>query len=142
MNSYGLEFHHFGLAVRSPDVAFRYLSDLGYRAGSSCYDPLQKVNLAMRHHDRMPDVEVIWPGREPSPIDRMLKQSDSMIYHLCYTSTNVEGSLAAMELAGLEVLPLGIAQPAVLFDGVEVSFYSITGVGIIEIIAGAPESKN
>lgn len=142
MNSYGLEFHHFGLAVRSPEAAFRYLSDLGYHAGSSCYDPLQKVNLAMRHHDRMPDVEVIWPGQEPSPIDGMLKQRDSMFYHLCYTAQNVEGSLAALELAGLEVLPLGIAQPALLFDGLEVSFYSITGVGIIEIIAGAPESKH
>jgi hypothetical protein len=135
MNSYGLEFHHFGLAVRSPEAAFRYLSDLGYRAGSSCYDPLQKVNLAMRHHERMPDVEVIWPGQEPSPIDSMLKQRDSLIYHLCYTSKNVEGSLAALELAGLEVLALGLAQPALLFDGVEVSFYSISGVGIIEIIA-------
>jgi Glyoxalase/Bleomycin resistance protein/Dioxygenase superfamily len=142
MNSYGLEFHHFGLAVRSPDAAFRYLGDLGYRAGSICYDPLQKVNLAMRHHDRMPDVEVIWPGQEPSPIDRMLKQSDSIIYHLCYTSENVDGSLAALERAGLEVLPLGMAQPALLFGGIEVSFYSITGVGIIEIIAGAPESHN
>ncbi|HEY2675432.1 MAG TPA: VOC family protein [Steroidobacteraceae bacterium] len=141
MNSYGLEFHHFGLAVRSPEAAFRYLSDLGYRAGSSCYDPLQKVNLAMRHHDRMPDVEVIWPGTEASPIDRMLKKSDSMIYHLCYTSKNVEASLVALESAGLEVLPLGIAQPALLFDGIEVSFYNITGVGIIEIIAGAPESR-
>jgi hypothetical protein len=142
MNAYGLEFHHFGLAVRSPDAAFRYLSDLGYRVGSTCYDPLQKVNLAMRHHDRMPDVEVIWPGAEPSPIDRMLKQRDSMIYHLCYTSENVDGSLAALDRAGLEVLPLGMAQPALLFGGLEVSFYSITGVGIIEIIAGAPESKN
>jgi hypothetical protein len=142
VNCYGLEFHHFGLAVRSPEAAFRYLSDLGYRAGSTCYDPLQKVNLAMRHHDRMPDVEVIWPGQEPSPIDRMLKQSDSMIYHLCYTSENVDGSLAALEGAGLEVLPLGLAQPALLFDAMEVSFYNITGVGIIEIIAGTPESKN
>ena len=142
MNSYGLEFHHFGLAVRSPEAAFRYLGDLGYRAGSSCYDPLQKVNLAMRHHDQMPDVEVIWPGQEPSPIDRMLKKNDSMIYHLCYTSKNVAASLSALELAGLEVLPLSMAQPALLFDDLEVSFYSITGVGIIEIIAGMPESKN
>jgi hypothetical protein len=138
MNRYGLEFHHFGLAVKSPEAAFRYLEALGYTAGSTCYDPLQKVNLAMRHHERMPDVEVIWPGTEPSPIDRMLKRGDSMIYHLCYTSDDVERSVAALEETGLEVLPLGLAQPAVLFDGIEVSFYSITGVGIIEIIAGLP----
>jgi hypothetical protein len=141
MNRYGLEFHHFGLAVRSPEAAFLYLEDLGYGAGSACYDPLQKVNLAMRHHDRMPDVEVIWPGTEASPIDRMLKRNDSMIYHLCYTSADVERSVAALEEAGLEVLPLGLAQPALLFDDMEVSFYSITGVGIIEIIAGAPPRR-
>jgi hypothetical protein len=141
MNRYGLEFHHFGLAVKSPEAAFRYLQDLGYSVGNTCYDPLQKVNLAMRHHEHMPDVEVIWPGAEPSPIDSMLKRSDAMFYHLCYTSTDVEGSLVALEKAGLEVLPLGLAQAALLFGGIEVSFYNISGVGIIEIIAGVPKSK-
>jgi hypothetical protein len=141
MNRYGLEFHHFGLAVKSPEASFRYLEDLGYSAGSTCYDPLQKVNLAMWHHERMPDVEVIWPGTEVSPIDRLLKRNDGMIYHLCYTSEDVERSLAALEAAGLEILPLGSAQPALLFDGMGVSFYNITGVGIIEIIAGNPERK-
>jgi hypothetical protein len=141
MNRYELEFHHYGLAVRSPEAAFRYLDDLGYRPGNACYDPLQKVNLAMRHHDSMPDVEVIWPGAEPSPIDHMLQRSDSMIYHLCYTSLDVERSVAALEQAGLEVLPLGPAQPALLFDGFEVSFYGISGVGIIEIIAGVPDQR-
>ena len=140
MNRYGLEFHHFGLAVKYPEAALRYLGDLGYCAGSSCYDPLQKVNLAMRHHDRMPDVEIIWPGDAPSPIDAILKQNDSLIYHICYTSEDVEQSLAALEQAGMEVLPLGFPKPAVLFDGIEVSFYRITGVGVIEIIAGVPAS--
>jgi hypothetical protein len=138
MNRYGLEFHHFGLAVKSPEAAFRYLGDLGYRAGSSCYDPLQKVNLAMRHHDQMPDVEVIWPAAEASPIDSILKHNDSLIYHICYTSNDVERSLAALEQAGMEVQPLGFPKPAVLFDGIEVSFHRITGVGVIEIIAGVP----
>jgi hypothetical protein len=141
MNRYGLEFHHFGLAVQSPEATFRYLGDLGYVAGHTCYDPLQKVNLAMRHHERMPDVEVIWPGSEPSPIDRLLKRSGSMIYHLCYTSVDVEQSVAALERADLEVLPLSLAQPALLFGGMEVSFYSITGVGIIEIISGEPARR-
>src|SRR5476651_538312 len=96
MNRYGLKFHHLGLAVKSSEAAFRYLEDLGYRPGSACYDPLQKVHLAMRHHDHMPDVEVIWPGSEVSPIDRMLKRNDGMIYHLCYTSDDVERSVVAL----------------------------------------------
>jgi len=119
MNRYGLEFHHFGLAVKSPEAAFHYLDDLGYCAGNTCYDPLQKVNLAMRHHERMPDVEVIWPGAEPSPIDRLLERSDSMIYHLCYTSADVAASVAALEEAGLEVQFAPLSEVAdICFDGI------------------------
>jgi len=49
MNRYGLEFPHFGLAVKSPEAASAILRPR-IRRGSTCYDPLQKVNLAMRHH--------------------------------------------------------------------------------------------
>jgi hypothetical protein len=139
-NQFGLEFHHFGLAVRDPAQSFRYLAALGYREGSTCFDAHQRVNLAMRHHEAMPDVEIIWPGSEPSPIDRMLQHSTNVIYHLCYTSNDVEGSIAAIEAAGLEVLPISEPAPAPLFGGLEVSFYSILEFGIIEIIQGVPAS--
>jgi hypothetical protein len=134
MNKFGLAFHHFGLAVRDPTQAFVYLAALGYREGETCFDPHQRVNLAMRHHDAMPDVEVIWPGDVPSPIDKMLKQSDSKIYHLCYTSDDVTASVAAIEAAGLEVLPISEPAQAPLFGGLEVSFYAISQCGVIEII--------
>jgi hypothetical protein len=134
MNQFGLEFHHFGLAVRDPALAFKYLGALGYRAGASCFDPLQKVNLAMRHHDVMPDVEVVWPGDGPSPIDQMLKRSDSLVYHLCYTSEDVDASLASIESSGLDVLPITEPLQAPLFENLPVSFYNVGGIGLIEII--------
>ena len=137
MNQFGLEFHHFGLAVRTPTQSFVYLAALGYREGSSCFDAHQRVNLAMRHHDSMPDVEVIWPGNEPSPLDKMLRHSDSIIYHLCYISRNAQASIAAIEAAGLDLLPISDPAPAPLFGGLGVSFYSILGFGIIEIIQAA-----
>lgn len=136
MNEFGLEFHHFGLAVREPALAFKYLDFLGYSSGASCFDPKQKVNLAMRHHHVMPDVEVVWPGEGPSPIDQILKRNDSSVYHLCYTSKNVAQSLAAIEASGLDVLAVCEPLPAPLFDNLEVSFYSVSGIGLIEIIHG------
>jgi hypothetical protein len=134
MNRFGLEFHHFGLAVRNPRLPFLYLAALGYREGTTCFDPHQRVNLAMRHHESQPDVEVIWPGDGPSPIDKMLTQRQSIIYHLCYTSRCVADSIAVIEAAGLEVAPISVPTPAPLFGGLEVSFYSIDEFGIIEII--------
>jgi Glyoxalase/Bleomycin resistance protein/Dioxygenase superfamily len=130
----GMAFHHFGLAVSAPEAAFLYLASLGYTEGNSVFDPLQRVNLAMRHHASMPDVEVIWPGDDPSPIDNLVKRTGSMIYHLCYTSPDPAAALSALEAAGLETAVVSPPTPAILFGGREVSFHEISGFGLIEIL--------
>jgi methylmalonyl-CoA/ethylmalonyl-CoA epimerase len=134
MNTFGLTFHHFGLAVQEPKQAFAFLKALGYEEGASMFDPLQGVNLAMCSHPEMPAVEVIWPGADPSPIDGLLKRKDSMLYHLCYTTDNPSLSLTTMTEAGLAVLPTTEPRAAILFGGREVSFYFIAGFGLIELI--------
>ncbi len=129
MGGFGLRFHHLGLAVPGPDAAFRFLETLGYKPGAQAFDPLQNVNLAMRHHPAMPDVEVIWPGDGPSPIDGMIKRGN-MIYHMCFETDDADASLAAIEADGLRVFSLGPPKPARLFGGVPVSFHRVEGVGL------------
>jgi catechol 2,3-dioxygenase-like lactoylglutathione lyase family enzyme len=136
-----LRFHHFGLAVRRPDKAFAYLKSLGYTEGYQTYDPLQFVNLAMWHHETMPDVEVIWPGEVPSPIDNLVKGGKSLIYHLCYVTEQVDQALAGLRNAGLQVVEITPPKPALLFGGVPVSFHNVLGVGLIEIIHGEPRAS-
>ncbi len=138
MQGFGLRFHHLGLAVPSPDQAFLFLAQLGYASGATTFDPLQNVNLAMRHHASMPDVEVIWPGEGPSPIDQMVRRGN-MIYHLCYVTDDAAASIAAMEAAGLGIYSLGEPKPAKLFGGVQVSFHRVDQVGLIELIHGEPQ---
>ena len=130
----GLKFHHFGLAVREPASAFRYLAALGYSEGAAAFDPLQRVHVAMRHHAEMPDVEIIWPGAGPSPIDNLLRRDGTLIYHLCYTAADAKRALAGLAAAGLDVLTISAAQPAVLFGGRHVSFHSVDQVCLIELI--------
>lgn len=137
MQAFGLRFHHLGLAVPAPDRAFAFLETLGYGPGAHAFDPLQNVNLAMCHHPSMPDVEVIWPGDGPSPIDQMIKRGN-MIYHMCFETDDAAASLAAMESAGHGVLSLGEPKPARLFGGVPVSFHRVDGFGLIEFIHGTP----
>jgi hypothetical protein len=134
----GLTFHHFGLAVGTPGEAFRYLQALGYTEGNTVFDPLQRVNLAMRHHQAMPDVEVIWPGDGPSPIDKLIKRSGTMIYHLCYACPQPDAAIAALEAAGLETMLVSPPTPAVLFGGREVSFHIVSGFGLIELLRVPP----
>ena len=140
MDRFGLEFHHLGLAVKKPATATAFLAALGYREGERVFDPVQRVNLAMFHHDGMPDVEVIWPGDGPSPVDAILKKSDGRVYHLCYTAADPAGAVTAMQEHGFDVLEVAAPEPAVLFGGQKVSFYSVAGFGLIEIIDRRPVS--
>ena len=130
----GLHFHHFGLVVGEPEDAFGYLRALGYTEGNCVFDPLQRVNLAMRHHAAMPDVEVIWPGAEASPIDTLVKGGRTGIYHVCYACPDPDAAVAALEAAGCFTIEVSPPTPALLFGGQKVSFHQVTGVGLIELL--------
>jgi hypothetical protein len=135
-NRFGLSFHHFGLAVREPSDAFRYLEALGYAVSSTIFDTLQQVNLALCCHQEMPRVEVVWPGEDPSPIDTLVKHRSGLVYHLCYTAADPERAVAAIAQTGLNIVAASIPKEAVLFGGREVSFFFVENVGLIEIIRG------
>lgn len=134
MEAAGLKFHHFGLAVKEEEPAIQFLSDLGYEVGDKIFDPLQNVNLRMCSHPAMPSVEVIMPAEGKSPIDAIVAKNGPCIYHTCYTSDNVEQSLAFLEGRGHRVFPVSPPKEAILFQNKRVSFYNILGFGIIEII--------
>ena len=136
-NRFGLRFHHMGWIVPAPEKATNFLTTMGYRTGTPVFDPLQQVNLMMLTHDTSPDVELIWPGPDASPVTRLLRQGH-MVYHICYVTDDAEASLAAMAEAGLDSLPVTPARPAVLFGGVAVSFHAVDEVGLIELIHGEP----
>jgi catechol 2,3-dioxygenase-like lactoylglutathione lyase family enzyme len=139
-NKWGLAFHHLGLAVKDRDLAARFLTGLGYRIGPTILDPLQNVLLSMCGHDRMPDVEIISPGDGSGPLDKLLSShKDGLVYHMCYTSSDLDSSLDALEgEARFSVRPIAPPKEAVLFGGKRVSFYLIEGVGLIEIIDEGP----
>ena len=134
MNAYGLDFHHLGLAVRKPDNAMAFLDGLGYRRGNVIYDPEQNVNLSLCSSDASPDVEVIWPAKGKSPVDRLLSRQVALVYHMCYATDDLAGALARMEGDGHRAVVLAPPKPAILFEGLKVSFYEVVGFGMIEII--------
>lgn len=139
VNAYGLDFHHLGLGVRSPDTAIKFLDDLGYKIGAAIYDPEQNVNLCWCTAVAAPDVEIIWKGKGKSPIDTILSRKDGLIYHICYATDDLPGALSRLEDAGHRAITLGPPKPAILFDGLHVSFYEVVGFGTIEIIDRQPQ---
>ncbi len=91
-------------------------------------------------HDQMPDVEIISPAEGPGPLDKLLSShKDGLVYHMCYTCADLDGSLDALEGDDrFNVRSIAPPTEAVLFGGKRVSFYLVEGVGLIEIIDEAP----
>jgi catechol 2,3-dioxygenase-like lactoylglutathione lyase family enzyme len=130
-----LTFHHFGLAVRRPDEARKFVTALGYQSGESVFDPAQNVYLQLWTHARHPAVEIIWPGDTAGPVDKLVQRHASGItYHLCYETDNLAAALAGLTVAGLRPICISPATPAPLFSGRPVSFYNVVGMGLIEIL--------
>jgi len=135
MSGSHLAFHHLGLAVRRPQEAELFLSNLGYRMGETVLDPAQNVHLKMCLHDTQPAVEIIWPGNTKGPLDGMIqRQPSGTIYHVCYVTDNLKAALAGFEKNGLGVLCVSPPKPAPLFNGRNVSFYNVIGIGLVEIL--------
>jgi len=142
MNDFGLDFHHLGLAVKDPEIARRFAKGLGYTISDAILDPQQNVFLQMCTSDRMPCLEIISPTQTSGPLDIILQDADTMMYHTCYASMDLSSSLASIRAAGFRALPVSRKCPAILFDGRPVSFYNIPGFGLIEILevqAGDPQ---
>ncbi len=137
MNSH-LTFHHFGLAVRRPAEARKFVARLDYVMGESVFDPAQNVHLQLCTHTAHPAVEIIWPGDTAGPVDKFVQRHASgIIYHLCYETDNLTAALAGLEAAGLRPMCVSPATPALLFEGRMVSFYNVVGIGLVEILAAS-----
>lgn len=139
MNEFDLIFHHIGLAVKKEDDALTFLKGIGYKPAEKIYDPEQKVNLQLCIHSYKPTIELVMPYTingevQESPLTPILQRQSEMIYHTCYETQNLQKSLDNMEAKGLRVLPVSPPTPAVLFDERKVSFYTVMGFGLIEIL--------
>jgi methylmalonyl-CoA/ethylmalonyl-CoA epimerase len=134
MNAH-LTFHHFGLAVRRPDEARKFVTALGYQIGLAVFDPAQNVHLQLCTHATQPAVEIIWPGDRTGPVDKLAQRhSAGIIYHLCYETDQLTAAIAGLEAAGLSPICISPPTPAPLFGGRPVSFYNVVGLGLVEIL--------
>ena len=82
----------------------------------------------------LPDVELVFKADEAGPLDQILKRNSELVYHVCYSTENVEASLKSFEAAQTRFVCVSTPKESVLFPGYSVSFYLIYGFGLIELM--------
>lgn len=126
-------FHHLGIAVRDFGTAKAFYTTLGYTCSAPVVDKLQNVELMMCESPVFPDLELIRPLDETSPVNNFLEKSSEKIYHLGFTVKDIPEVVAVLE-KNHSIYCISEAKPATLFADKEVSFYYVPNVGLFEFI--------
>jgi len=128
-----LTFHHIGIAVRDFKKSVQFYSSLGYVSSELTTDTFHNVEIVMLSSDLNPDIELVKPLNEGSPVSNFLKKNEERIYHICYEVSNLQTTLEVLKRTH-RVICVSKKGQAVVFEGKEVSFYFISGVGIVEFL--------
>jgi hypothetical protein len=136
-----LSFHHLGLLTGQPDLARCRLRLLGYECGPVLFDPQQDVELCMcRGPAGAPPIEIVTPRKTNTGLSRLLKRKDDYGYHVCLVTPKLElGKEALGSDAQQRITEMAPPKPAVLFDGARVAFFSVPGLGLVELLEQLPE---
>lgn len=130
----GLRFHHHGLALADDGDALIFVDRLGYSPGPVVHDRVQDVRLRLCVHESLPAIEFVMPGDAPGPVSAMLARNSQLLYHTCYEVGDRAAVLESLETANLRVIEVLKPTPAILFDNRLVSFHTVLGFGLIELL--------
>jgi len=128
-----LQFHHIAVAVKSFEKSIIYYKNLGYECSDIIVDELQNVELVYCKSSTFPNIELVKPINENSPVFKILQKNDTLIYHQCYQTKNLNKALEYLKIDN-KLFCISKPKPAILFGNKNVSFYQIPNVGLIEIL--------
>ena len=130
-----LNFHHVGFVV--PEIAGSvqgFIRSLGAEWDGCVYeDPNQKVKvtfLVTRRGD--PQIELVEPVGEDSPVLRFLREKGSGLHHVCYEVEDLEQGMAEMKARGGMVARR--PKPAVAFQGRRIAWMLTAEKLLVELL--------
>jgi len=108
--------HHVGFVVSSIERTVDGMSrSLGLRwHGEVFADPIQRVKVTFLGEDGTPQVELVEPGAEQSPVGAFLTRGGGL-HHLCYEVGDLDGQLR--DARGSGAIVVRQPAPAVAFGG-------------------------
>lgn len=128
-----LKIHHIGYAVKSIEDALPFYVKMGFSKTDVRYDPIQNVNICFIQKRDNVLIELIEPKDETSPVNKILSQSGSTPYHICYETECIDVTLK--ELKNNHFMPISkLSLAPAIGDGKSVIFLFNKNVGLIEIV--------
>ena len=130
-----LKFNHFGLAVKDIDKSQTIFNKLGYKLFKDAIDNNQKVKAYLMKKENHFDIEILSKINhdEKSPIDNLIKDNRSAIYHTCYECKDIDKLIYDFKKENIVFRQIVKKMFSPLFNK-NVSFYLTDSIGVVEII--------
>jgi len=127
-----LKVHHIGYLVKKISKAEKDFEALGFECiAPVVYDPLRDVDISFWEKDGY-CVELVSPKSEKSVVYELLKKFKNMPYHICYSSTDMNGDIETLSKNGY--ILLDEPMEAVAIEGKRVCFLFSANSGMIELL--------
>lgn len=126
-----MQLDHVCVAVKSIEIAReRLCGSLSYRPRTELVtNTRQKVHVVFLKQAGSPDIKLIQPAGEDSPLWSFLKTKGEGLHHLCFRVEDLRSDLPALAARGLRLL--GSAEPGEAFEEAPIAFcYAGFGLNI------------
>jgi methylmalonyl-CoA/ethylmalonyl-CoA epimerase len=122
-NSMPPALHHIGFVVSSIAPALEgFLRSLNASWDERIFeDPIQKVRVAfLTTHPGEPQIELVEPVGESSPVRKFLQEKGGGLHHFCYETDNLESEVQSFR--SRRAILVRHPAPAVAFDGRKIAW--------------------
>lgn len=127
-----MEFHHIGVATSDINKSIKIYKMLDFTPGEIIFDDVQQVNICFVKKSGHPDIELIEPVNDTSPVSQILKKVGTGPYHLCYCTDDLSKELIKLKEKKFLVITGPVA--AIAFDRKRICFCYNKDLGLIELV--------
>ncbi len=131
--------HHIGIVVASiPAAMDGFIRSLGASSDRQVFeDPRQRVKVAfLTTGAAEPQIELVEPVGEESPVRRFLVQKGGGLHHFCYQTDDLEAELQLMR--SRRAILVRKPTPAVAFGGRRIAWMLTQERLLVEFLEGKP----
>ena len=127
-----IKFHHIAVAVHDIEKSKQKYELLGYKAGDTIWDDIQKVSICFLSSKQMPLIELVASPDPNSPIKKILDRNGVIPYHTCYSTSDFENDVLTLSNEGF--VKLSDPVEAIAINDKRIVFMYNNDLGLLELV--------
>ncbi|MHA8051670.1 VOC family protein [Aquirufa sp. ROCK-SH2] len=126
------KFNHIGYVTYSIESTALFYNNAGYSLSKIITDTTQNVKICFLKKIGEPTIELVEPVDELSSVNKILKKSGVVPYHICYEVDDI--FVAYDALCQLGFTPLFRPVEAIAFNGKLICYFYKKEIGYLELL--------